>query len=53
MRPGKSGNAVPHDPIQVDVLDAVAVDVKLILVGEPRHAFRDAAFGAVPLIDEG
>ncbi len=52
VRSWKGRNAMPGDPVEVHILDAVAVDVDFVITGQALDAFGDAAFGAMTLINK-
>jgi hypothetical protein len=43
---------VPDNAVEVYVLDPLAIDVKLVFVGQARNEFRHAALGTVPLVNK-
>ncbi len=44
---------MPNDRSEVQVFDAVAVDVKFVVAGETRNAFDHGALGAVAHVEKG
>jgi hypothetical protein len=53
MRARQSGNAVPNDAPEIDILDTRAVDMKFVLVRKAGDELGHAPLGAVPFINEG
>src|SRR3981189_3452195 len=52
VRSWKGWNAVPGDPVEVHILDTVAVDVDFVITGEALDAFGNAAFGAMTFVNK-
>ena len=52
MRPWQCGNVMPSELVEVQVLHTIAVNVDIVIAGQPLEAFGDGSFRAVALIDE-
>ena len=53
MRARQSGNAVPNDTREIDILYTRAVNMEFIFVREAGDELGHAPFGTVSFINEG